>query len=154
MKYFEDMSVGETRTLGPRTIELASMLAFAGEFDRQPFHIDEAAAKESIHQGLIASGIHTLALTTSLIVDQYLGGTAMVAGLGIDQLRFLRPVRPGDCLSVDVQVDSATLHPRRDRMGIVRLAVTTKNQNGQAVMSCAVDYGFARHPQEPEGSDA
>lgn len=146
MKYFEDMNVCEVRKLGPRAIELESILTFANQFDRQPFHVDEAAAKDSIYQGIIASGIHTLAITTSLIVDEYLGDKAVVAGLGIDQLRFLRPVRPGDLLSVDVRVDDATPHPKRNEMGIVRVSVTTQNQDNQAVMSCSVDYGFAKRP--------
>lgn len=146
MKYFEDIQVLEKRTLGPRNIERESILAFAGQFDRQPFHIDETTAQRSIYQGLIASGIHTLAITTALIVDEYLADKAIIAGLGIDQLRFLRPVRPGDLLSVDVQVDSVAAHPKRNEMGIVRVDVATRNQSGHVVMRCSVDYGFARRP--------
>lgn len=146
MKYFEDIRVGERQVLGARTIELAAMLAFANEFDRQPIHTDEAAARNSIHKGLIASGAHTLAVTTALITDHYLGDKAMVAGLGIDELRFLRPVRPGDQLTAELQVESATVHPKNPGLGVVRVRVTTRNQAGQAVLSGLVDLGFARQP--------
>ena len=112
MKYFEDISVSEKITLGPRLVDRDAILAFAKQFDRLPFHTDEAAAKDSIYKGLIASGLHTMSITTSIIVDEYLNDKAMVAGLGIDQVRFLRPVRPGERLSVDIQVESTTPHPK------------------------------------------
>lgn len=144
MKYFEDICVSEKRTLGPRAIDRDAILAFAKQFDRLPFHIDEAAAKESIYKGLIASGLHTMSIATSIIVDEYLNDKAMVAGLGIDQVRFLRPVRPGDLLSVDIQVQSTMPHPKSDAIGVVRIAVITRNQDGDAVMSGSVDYGFEK----------
>lgn len=146
MKYFEDMNVSEKCVLGPRVIDLESILAFASQFDRQPFHLDETAAKNSIYQGIIASGIHTLAITTSLIVDEYLGDKAVIGGLGINDLLFLRPVRPGDLLTVEVHVQTVVPHKKRNDMGVVRIAVTTRNRINQAAMSCSVDYGFAKRP--------
>jgi acyl dehydratase len=146
MKYFEDICVSEKRTLGPRAMERNAILAFASQFDRQPYHTDEAAAKDSIYKGLIASGLHTMSVATSIIVDEYLNDKAMVAGLGIDQVRFIRPVRPGDLLSVDIEVQDTMPHPKSDAIGIVRVAVVARNQDGDAVMSGSVDYGFAKKP--------
>ena len=146
MRYFEDIRRGECRKLGPRLVDLDGMVDFADRFDRQPVHTDPVAAVSSVHGGLIASGLHTLATCTALLVDGYLGGMAMVAGLGVDRIRFLRPVRPGDALTVEVQVDCLAPHHRREEMGVITFDITVRNQAGAAVMTCSLDYGVARRP--------
>ena len=132
-RYFEDWVVGERMETGAKTLSEAEIVAFAREFDPQPFHLDPEAAKASHFRGLVASGWHTTAITMRLIVDSGIFGTKGGVGLGVDELRWLKPVFPGDTLHVACEVASARANPEK-RSGVCHFKLTTVNQNGEPVM--------------------
>nr|WP_282594718.1 MaoC/PaaZ C-terminal domain-containing protein [Halomarina salina] len=112
--YFEDIEVGHSRDCGSVTVSCEELLSFAEQFDPQPIHTDPEAAAESMYGGLIASGWHTAALSARLLVEGYMNETASLSGRGMDDLRWHAPVRPGDTLSVRVEVPTqATTTPTR-----------------------------------------
>ena len=129
--YFDDLPVGRSFRSLSRRIEAAEIIAFAKQFDPQPFHLDDEAAKSTMFKGLAASGWHTMALTMRLIVDSMpiAGG---VIGSGADELRWLRPVRPGDELWVESEVLDAVPSQSRPQ-GRVRMRNTTRDAAGEAV---------------------
>jgi acyl dehydratase len=132
--YFEDLAVGQTFGTGIVIVEPEKVKAFAGEFDPQPFHLDEDAARASIFGGLVASGWHTAALTMRLLVEGDLQIVGGLIGMGAEELWWPRPVRPGDTLRVESEVlDLRPSNSRPDR-GIVKMRNTTLNQGSQAVM--------------------
>ncbi len=106
-RYFEDYIAGEAYTYGSVTLDEASIVAFARQYDPQPFHIDPVAAKDSIYGGLIASGWQTVAETMRILVDHVISPASSLGSPGCDELRWLEPVRPGDTLSVRFEIDSA-----------------------------------------------
>ena len=134
MRYFEDFQVGETATLGSHTITRDEMIAFATQFDPQPFHVDEARARESIYGGLIASGWHTASLMMRIIVDGWANGTAGMGSPGVDELRWLVPVRPGDTLTATITTLELTPSTRRPDRGTIRSLCELRNQEGQVVL--------------------
>jgi len=99
LRYFEDFSVGQELALQPHTVTRAEMVAFAAEFDPQPFHLDEAAAADTLLGGLAASGWHTCALFMRMLYESWLKETASMGSPGVESLKWLKPVRPGDRLS-------------------------------------------------------
>jgi acyl dehydratase len=103
-RYFEDIAVGETERFGSYEVTRDEIVAFAERWDPQPFHLDEDAAEDSMFGGLVASGWHTACICMRLMVDGYLSDAASMGSPGIDELRWLEPVRPGDVLSVRVEV--------------------------------------------------
>jgi acyl dehydratase len=144
--YFEDLSVGQTFGTGTVTVEPETLKAFAAEFDPQPFHLDEDAARESPFGGLVASGWHTAALTMRLLVGGELRVVGGLIGLGIEELRWPRPVRPGDALRVESEVLGLRPSDSKPDRGIVRVRNTTLNQDGQAVMVQVVTMIMPRRP--------
>ena len=135
MRYWEDIKEGEVVELGSRTMEKERMVAFAREFDPQPFHTDEKAAEASIWGGLIASGWLTGSVLMRIFYDGYLKDTAGLGSPGIDELRWLKPVRPGDTLTVRLTVlETAASRSKPDR-GIVRSLMEVVNQHGEIVMT-------------------
>ena len=135
MRYFEDFTPGQVTELGRRTITKDSIIAFAREFDPQVFHTDEEAAKRTIYGGLLASGWHTGSIMMRLLYDGFLKGTASMGSPGIDELRWLRPVRPGDTLSARTTVlESLPSRSKPDR-GILRHVIEVTNQDGDVVMT-------------------
>lgn len=132
-RYFEDWKVGERLETASYTITEAQIVAFAREYDPQPFHLDHKAAETSPFKGLVASGWHTTAVTMRLIVESGIFGDSGGIGLGVDELRWLKPVYPGDTLRVVSEV--ASTRPNQERSsGICHFAITTYNQDGVAVM--------------------
>ncbi len=132
-RYYEDVEVGETQSFGSRTVTEDDIVTFAEEFDPQPMHVDPAAAEETMYGGLIASGWHTASVTMRMVVDDYLDDVATVGGRGVDDLRWVRPVRPGDTLSVEAEiVDKETDTPER---GTLHSETVTHNADGDPVMS-------------------
>lgn len=134
--YFDDIQVGQqfsgTRTC---TIDIEQIRAFAGQFDPQPFHLDETAGRETVFGGVVASGWHTAALTMRLIVEggpPLAGGTV---GLGAE-LTWHEPVRPGDTLHVRAEVIAATPSRSRRNRGRVVMRTETLNQHGRVVQTC------------------
>jgi len=134
MRYFEDLSPGQELTFGPHVVTREEIVAFAAEFDPQPFHLDEAAAAATLLGGLAASGWHTCALFMRMMYLGWLGDFASLGLGGVDTLKWMRPVRPGDVLSgrsivVEVLADVG----KADR-GVVRLRHEVVNGGGDVVM--------------------
>ena len=144
--HFEDLAVGQTFETGTVTVEADMIRAFAAEFDPQPFHLGEEAARASLFGGLVASGWHTAALSMGLLVGGELRVVGGLIGMGAEDLRWPRPVRPGDVLRVVSEV--LDLRPSRSRpdRGIVRVRNTTLNQDGQPVMVATVNMVVPRRP--------
>jgi acyl dehydratase len=131
--YFEDLVVGELVRSGPATLTADEIVAFAGEFDPQPFHVDPEAARDSLFGGLAASGWHTAALTMRMLVEgpvQLAGG---FIGAGVESLQWPRPVRPGDTLRIEWQVLEKRESRSKPEIGLARLRTTTLNQADQPV---------------------
>ncbi len=128
------------------SIELAAIKAFAAAFDPQPFHLDEAAAKASIFGRLVASGWHTMALTMRLLVEGELRSLWGLVGLGADELRWPRPVFPGDVLRVEWEVLEVRPSLSKADRGTARLRVTTRNQRGEVVLTLITTILLPRRP--------
>jgi acyl dehydratase len=134
-RYFEDYAVGTAFSGGPIVIDAAEIVAFAQRYDPQPFHVDPEAARTSTFGGLIASGWHTVALTMKLLVESYLCAESSLGSPGIDELRWVKPVRPGDSLSVRVVVEEARRSRSKPDRGLIRSSIEVRNQRGELVMS-------------------
>ena len=135
MRYFEDFKPGDVIELGARTITKERILAFAREFDPQPFHTDEEAAKRSIYGGLLASGWHTGSLLMRILYDGLLHDAASLGSPGIDELRWLEPVRPGDTLAGRMTILEAIPSRSKPDRGIIRSLIEMRNQHGAVVLS-------------------
>jgi acyl dehydratase len=132
-RYLEDFVVGQTFGSGQLRIEAERAQAFAAEFDPQPFHLDEDAARKSVFGALAASGWHTAAATMRLLVDSELRPAGGIVGAGIDELRWPLPVRPGDTLRVESEVLEVRPSRSRPSRGLIKVRTTTLNQNGEPV---------------------
>jgi acyl dehydratase len=132
--YFEDLAVGQTFETGTVTVEPEMIKAFAAEFDAQPFHLDEHAARVSFFGRLVASGWHTAALTNRLFVEGRLQIVGGLIGVGVEELRWPRPVYPGDVLRVVSEVLFLRQSRSRSDRGLVRMRMTTLNQDDQSVL--------------------
>ena len=126
--------MGQTFGSGPLRIDKERTLAFAAEFDPQPFHLDEAAARHSIFGGLTASGWHTAAVTMRLLVETELKPAGGIIGAGLDECRWPRPVRPGDELRIECEVIEVRPSKSRPEQGLIKLRTTTLNQDGESVL--------------------
>ncbi len=133
LRYLEDFAVGQTFGSGRLRVEEAQIKAFAAEFDPQPFHLDEEAARRSMFEGLVASGWHTAALTMRLLVDSEFKPAGGIVGAGIDEFRWPRPVRPGDELRVESEILEVRPSKSRPERGLVKVKTTTRNQDGEPV---------------------
>jgi acyl dehydratase len=134
-RYFEDYAPGAVHEFGSIQVNEAQIIAFAQEYDPQPIHLDPVTAQASIFQGLIASGWQTAGLMMRLLVEHYLSPVASLGSPGVDELRWLKPVRPGDTLSVRTTVLSARRSQSKPDRGIVRTLVEVFNQHREVVMS-------------------
>jgi acyl dehydratase len=149
--YWEDLQPGSTRELGSVTVSAEEIKDFAEQFDPQPFHVDEVAGRRSIFGNLCASGWHTCALAMRLTVDNFLSQSSSMGSPGLESLRWLKPVYPGDTLSLKHSIlESRPLRKRADT-GLVRSVWEMFNQNGEKVMQME-GYGMfrRRHPATPE----
>ena len=142
--FFEDFEPGAVFDLGSRTLSKEEMIAFAREFDPQPFHVEEDAAADSPFGGLIASGWHTATIFMRLYVDSLLSRAASMGSPGIDELRWLKPVRPGDTLHARLSILDATPSERHSGRGTVQLRAEMRNQHGEEVMTFTGRGLFAR----------
>jgi acyl dehydratase len=133
--FFEDFRPGDVTDTGSVTVTREEILAFARQFDPQPFHVDEEAARRSPYGGLIASGWHTASLCMRLIVALLGSDSGSLGSPGVDELRWLKPVRPGDELSVHVEVLDAIPSRSKPDRGLVKLRYVMRNQNGEDVMT-------------------
>jgi acyl dehydratase len=143
-RYLEDFAVGQTFSSGRLRIDGERALAFAAEFDPQPFHLDEAAARRSIFGGLTVSGWHTAAVTMRLLVESELKPAGGIVGAGLDELRWPQPVRPGDELRVECEVIEVRPSKSRPEQGLIKLRTTTLNQHDKPVMVNVVNLVVLR----------
>ena len=132
--YWEDFPVGQVRVFGAMPVTRDAVLAFARQFDPQPFHLDEEAAKASLFGGLSASGWHTCAMAMRMMCDAYLLDSASLGSPGMDQLKWVKPVYPGDTLSVRFTVLDARPMASRPGVGLIRSLWEVCNQHGEVVM--------------------
>jgi acyl dehydratase len=126
--YFEDLTVGDRHEAGAYTIEKDEIVSFAEQFDPQPFHVDEEAAKDSMFGELVASGLHTLCLSVRLFVTEFVSpedGLQNMGGIGMDELRWHAPVRPGETLEIEIEVADRTPSESRDDRGYVEFERST-----------------------------
>ncbi|MBE24496.1 MAG: dehydratase [Rhodospirillaceae bacterium] len=133
--YFEDFQVGQVYELGSYTVSEEQILTFAREFDPQPFHVDSVLAAESIYGGIIASGLHTASIFMRLLYDGLLCRSASMGSPGQDELRWLRPVRPGDTLTARGTVEELIPSKSKPDRGLVRKSYEVLNQHGEKVMT-------------------
>ncbi len=139
---YENVAVGAVLEFGSYEVTREEMLSFAEQYDPQPFHVDEDAARESMFGGLVASGWHTCAMTMRLLVDNYLNESGCLGSPGIDSIRFPNPVRPGDALSV--RVEHRDKGPWDSGRGVVHSEVTTLNGDGEPVLTMDAMVLFPR----------
>ena len=138
MRYFEDIEVGTTEEFGEYHVTREEIVEFAERYDPQPFHTDEAAARESAFGELVASGWHTAAMSMRMLVENYLSEQAGMGGRGVDELRWRRPVKPGDTLSVRTEVADTYRSESNSRRGYVETDIEVVNQNDEVVLSYTV----------------
>jgi acyl dehydratase len=132
-RYLEDFAAGQTFRSGRLRVEAQQIKRFAADFDPQPFHLDEEAARHSLFRGLAASGWHTAAMTMRLLVESELKPAGGIIGAGFDEFRWPRPVRPGDELHLMIEVLEVRQSKSRPDQGLVKLKTTTLNQNDEPV---------------------
>ena len=146
-RYFEDYVEGDVYRFGSITVAADEIVAFARRFDPQSFHTDPETAKQSPFGGIIASGWHTASLMMRLFVDHYLTHVASLASPGVDELRWLKPVRPGDTLSIRVTVLKAAPSKSKPDRGVVTSGIEVLNQANETVMTLtAVNFIALRVP--------
>ena len=145
-RYFEDYVPGSVHEFGSVSVDQDEVIAFARKYDPQAMHVDPDSAARGAFGGLIASGWHTAAMMMRLFVDHYLSSVASLASPGIDELRWTRPVRPGDTLRVRVTVIEARLSASKPDRGMVRSLIEVLNQAGDVVMSAKAMNMLRRRP--------
>lgn len=145
-RYLEDFAVGQTFHSGRFQIDKERIQTFGAEFDPQPFHLDEDAARDTIFGGLAASGWHTAAVTMRLLVDSDIKPAGGIVGAGFDELRWPRPVRPGDELHVESEVLEVRPSRSRPGQGLIKVRTTTLNQNDEAVQVTVGNLVVQRRP--------
>ena len=150
--YWEDFHVGTVREFGATVVTRDAVIAFASQFDPQPFHLDEDAAKASLFGGLSASGWHTCAMAMRMMCDDYLLRSSSLGSPGIEQLKWHKPVRPGDTLRVRLEVLDTRPMASRPAVGLVRSRWEVLNQDGVTVLSMEGWGMFGR--REPGGPPA
>ncbi len=145
--YFEDFEGGQRYRSASRSLNEAEIIAFASEWDKQFFHLDPEQAKDSIYGGLIASGFHTLVISFDLVRGAEIWTESSRGSPGIEDLRWILPVRPGDTLTVDFEVVAAKSSTTRGDRGYVTWDHFTRNQKDEIVMSYrSVGISLRRHP--------
>ena len=147
-RYFEDYIPGLTADCGTVSISEPEIIAFAKEYDPQPFHVDPVAAADGPFGGLIASGWHTISLTMRQLVEHWISPESSLGAAGIDEIRWPNPVRPGDTLHVTASVLDARRSKSKPDRGIMRSLVEVTNQAGDpALRLTAINFIRARNPE-------
>ena len=144
--YFEDVKVGDRFTSAPFRVTEEAIIAFAREFDVQPFHLDDAAAKETVFGGLAASGWHTAAIAMRLFTTGPLRFVGGAVGLGVDELRWPAAVRPDDTLRLETEILDARPSRSKASHGILRIRNVMKKQSGEVVLSYTANAMVRRRP--------
>jgi len=146
VKYLEDFCAGQTFDSGRVRVERDRIKSFAAEFDPQPFHLDEEAARSSLFGGLAASGWHTAAMTMRLLVESDLKPADGILGAGFDEFRWPKPVHPGDELHLKIEILETRASKSRPDQGVIKVRTTTLNQNDEPVQ---VSVGNLIVPRRP-----
>ena len=149
--YFEDFHPGQEIDLGQRTVSEEEIIAFATQFDPQPFHIDKEAAAHSIYGGVIASGWHTCSMMMRMVVDGILCTESSMGSPGLDGIRWLQPVRAGDTLSLRYLTKEVKASNSKPDRGVVWSTWVATNQRGETV--CTID-GMAMMRRRPPAPNA
>ncbi len=148
--FLEDLAPGQVFTSDARAVvDAASIKRFAGEYDRQPFHLDEVAARPTFFRELVASGWHTTAMTMQLIIET-LPLSHGIIGSGVDELRWPRPVRPGDTLRLHCEIIDVQPSKLRPSRGTVRVRMTTLNQNDEPVQTMVANLMAFRRSEQTD----
>jgi acyl dehydratase len=137
-KYLEDLAAGQLYGSPEITVDAEAIKLFAGEYDPQPFHVDEQAAEGTFFGGLVASGWHTASLTMKLLVAGELKVAGGLIGAGVEELRWPRPVRPGDRLHVECEILETRSSKSRPDRGLVKVRITTLESGGAPVQQMLV----------------
>src|SRR5712671_102909 len=148
--YLEDVAVGQTFSSPRLRIDAEQITSFTAAFDPQPFHLDEAAARDMFFRGLAASGWHTAAVTMRLLVESDLTPAGGLVGAGFEACRWPRPVRPGDALRVESEVLEVRPSQLRPDQGLMQVRTTTLNQHGEAVLVLIGNFIIPR--RVPQGA--
>lgn len=141
---FEDFQPGHFGTFGPRHVTREEIIAFAAEYDPQPMHLDEEAAKHSMLHGLAASGWHLCSIMMRMLYDGFLHRAASLGGPGIDELSWLAPLRPGDDITLDLHVLDSRVSKNRPQLGNVTFGATIRNASGQKLLEAKWPAMFQR----------
>jgi acyl dehydratase len=144
--HLEDFAPGQVFESRPLTLTKEQIIAFARDYDPQPFHTDEAAAKNTVYGGLIASGWQTSAIMMRLLWDTFLKDTASLGSPGSDEIRWLKPVRPGDTLRARFTIQEVIPSRSKPDRGIVKTSTEMLNQHGEVVMTHRGMGMFGRRP--------
>ena len=145
--YWEDFTPGRTFEHGPRRMPRDEMIAFAAEFDPQPMHLDEAAARESMLGGLAASGWYVCCILMRMCVDAFVGQSASMGAPGVDEVKLLRPVRPDDELMFRATVLETRASKSRPDMGLVRFELALSDPQGRQAMVLITSLMISRRQQ-------
>lgn len=151
-RYFEDFEIGERFVSPGATLSESQILDFALTYDPQPFHLDKEAAAEFPYGGLIASGFQTLALGFRVFYQANVINACSLGSPGMDELRWLAPVRPGDTIRTEAEVVSKRASKSRPDRGTVNMAYRIKNQTGEAVMTFTAIHIFRKRPDAGPGT--
>jgi acyl dehydratase len=146
--HWEDFSPGQVIDCGSRLVSRQEIVGFAAEFDPQPMHLDEAAAKHTMLRGLSGSGWHLCSLMMRMMFDGYIGRTASLGSPGVDEVRWLSPLRPDDDLMLDVDVTAARASRSRPEMGIVTFAMRMRNASGQVLLEAVSPIMIRRRAEQ------
>ena len=146
MLSFEDFPLGRLGTFGPRHVSREEIVAFAAEFDPQPMHLDEAAAAKTMLGGLAASGWHLCSLMMRMMYDGVIGRTASMGSPGVNEVRWLAPLRPGEELTLEIDVTEARASQSRPDIGIVTFKGTARNAAGVALCEMTSPIMVGRRP--------
>jgi acyl dehydratase len=150
--YWEDFVQGRVLALGTVVVDKDEVIEFATRYDPQPFHVDEAAADASMFGGLIASGWHTCAMVMRLTCDSYLLQAASLGSPGVDSVRWLKPVRPGDTLRAQMIVGETRPSASKPDRGTIKSHWEVFNQQGELVMTMEGFSMFKRRPAQQQAS--
>jgi len=145
--YLDDLAPGQIYRSGEATVSEADIVDYAKRFDPQPFHLDAAAAKATFFGGLAASGWHTAALTMRLLVDSEMRLAGGIVGAGMDELRWPKPLRPGDTIRLESEVIEVRPSRSRPSQGLAKVRTTTLNQHGEAVQVLVANLLVVRRPE-------
>jgi acyl dehydratase len=144
--YLEDFEIGRMYTSPERTVTEQEALDFARRYDPQYFHLDPVAARDSVFGGLVIGGFQTAAIAWALVQQTRMFDASAIAGIGIDELRWHKPVRPGDTLRCDFTLLEARASRTQSDRGIARFRYELKNQRGEIVLSLAIIQMLRRRP--------